>query len=85
MMFHIPLMFHQYSIDAPFYIYIYSCPHDITNPVGSWQIFPLVFQEYDDEEPPQIDEVHEALRGGHAFKKMPVEPGRRPVVPSSKS
>jgi len=45
----------------------------------------LVFQEYDDEEPPQIDEVHEALRGGHAFKKMPVEPGRRPVVPSSKS
>lgn len=30
-------------------------------------------QEYDDEEPSQIDEVHEALRGGHAFKKMPVE------------
>ena len=33
------------------------------------------FQEYDDEEPLQIDEVHEALRGGHAFKKMPMEPG----------
>lgn len=30
-------------------------------------------QEYDDEEPLQIDEVHEALRGGHAFKKMPME------------
>lgn len=30
-------------------------------------------EEYDDEAPPQIDEVHEALRGGHAFKKMPVE------------
>ena len=34
-------------------------------------------QEYDDEAPVQIDEVHEALRGGHAFKKMPVEPGQR--------
>lgn len=32
-------------------------------------------QEYDEQAPADPEEVHEALRGGHAFKRLPVEAG----------
>eukprot|EP00438_Fugacium_kawagutii_P001389 Skav209307 [mRNA] locus=scaffold994:313722:314274:+ [translate_table: standard] len=35
-------------------------------------------EEYDEQVPADPEEVHEALRGGHAFKRLPVEvPGDR--------